>query len=68
MYFLKSVSSFRCSFKCGLKEIQKNISNLKAFSKIGKDMDLDYNLSVPKSFQSSKDLILYYQNQIINLI
>ena len=29
----------------GVKEIKKNISKLKAFSKIGKDVTFDYDLS-----------------------
>ena len=29
----------------GIKDVKKNISKLKAFAKIGKEMDLDYDLS-----------------------
>ena len=52
----------------GLKEIQKNISKLKAFSKIGKDMDLDYNLTfLNLSILERSDTLLSKSNNQLNL-
>lgn len=50
----------------GQKEIQKNISKLKAFSKIGKDMELDYNLSFLNLSKNdmSETLLLKSNNQL----
>ena len=52
----------------GLKEIQKNISKLKAFSKIGKEMELDYNLSfLNLSKLDRSDTLLSKSNNQLNL-
>lgn len=50
----------------GLKDIQKNLSKLKAFSKIGKEMELDYNLSFLNlaKLDRTDDLLLKSENQL----
>jgi hypothetical protein len=50
----------------GLKDIQKNLSKLKAFSKIGKEMELDYNLSFLNlaKIDRTDDLLLKSENQL----
>jgi hypothetical protein len=49
-----------------LKDIQKNISKLKAFAKIGKEMQLDYDLSCLNfsKINRTDDLLLKSENQI----
>ena len=50
----------------GIKDIQKNISKLKAFAKIGKEMELDYNLSFLNlaKLDRTDDLLLKSENQL----
>jgi rubrerythrin len=54
-----------CS-NASLKDIQKNISQLKAFAKIGKEMDLGYNLSFLNlaKIDRKDDLLLRSENQL----
>jgi hypothetical protein len=54
-----------CS-NASLKDIQKNISQLKAFAKIGKEMDLGYNLSFLNlaNIDRKDDLLLRSENQL----
>ena len=50
----------------GIKDIQKNISKLKAFAKIGKEMELDYNLPFLNlaKIERTDDLLLKSENQL----
>ena len=54
-----------CS-NASLKDIQKNISKLKAFAKIGKEMELDYNLPFLNlaKIERTDDLLLKSENQL----
>ena len=54
-----------CS-NASLKDIHKNISKLKAFAKIGKEMELDYNLSFLNlaKLDRTDDLLLKSENQL----
>ena len=49
-----------------LKDIQKNISKLKAFAKIGREMELDYNLSFLNlaKLDRTDDLLSKSENQL----
>lgn len=50
----------------GIKDVKKNISKLKAFAKIGKEMELDYNLSFLNlaKLDRTDDLLLKSENQL----
>ena len=50
----------------GVRDIQKNISKLKAFAKIGKEVELDYNLSFLNlsKLDRTEDLLLKSENQL----
>ena len=50
----------------GARDIQKNISKLKAFAKIGKEVELDYNLSFLNlsKLDRTEDLLLKSENQL----
>ena len=54
-----------CS-NASLKDIQKNISKLKAFAKIGREMELDYNLHFLNlaKIERTDDLLLKSENQL----
>ena len=54
-----------CS-NASLKDIQKNISKLKAFAKIGREMELDYNLPFLNlaKIERTDDLLLKSENQL----
>ena len=50
----------------GVKEVKKNLSKLKAFAKIGKEMKLDYNFSCFnfKPIERSDDLLMKSENYL----
>ena len=54
------------SSDAGIKDVKKNISKLKAFAKIGKEMELDYNLSFLNlaKLDRTDDLLLKSENQL----